>query len=113
MSGILSALHYLNIIEQEHILDNHLDIKQHGIDMFKHLPSVRNYGLTWCIDVNINNKTEDEIFDLFLENGLYLGIWNNPLVTKQILINFPNVINETYYKNLEERLQSTLEQLCG
>jgi adenosylmethionine-8-amino-7-oxononanoate aminotransferase len=113
MSGILSALHYLNVIEQERILDNHLAIKQHGIDMFKHLPSVRNYGLTWCIDVNINNKTEDEIFNLFLENGLYLGIWNNPLVTKQILINFPNVINETYYKNLEERLQSTLEQLCG
>jgi putrescine aminotransferase len=113
MSGILSALHYLNVIETEHILDNHLAIKQRGIDMFKYLPSVRNYGLTWCIDVNINNKTEDEIFNLFLENGLYLGIWNNPLVTKQILINFPNVINKTYYKNLEDRLQLTLEQLCG
>ena len=113
MSGIFSALHYLDVIEKENIFSNYTTIKQQGTDMFKYLPSVRNYGLTWCLDVNINNRTEDEIFKLFLENGLYLGIWNNPLVTKQILINFPNIVDKTYYKNLEERLQITLEQLCG
>lgn len=117
MSGILSALHYLKILDKEGVYDQYPKVKENSTQLFDKLtalPSVkniRNYGLTWCIDLNIDNITNDYLFDLFFKNGLYLGLWNSPATTKRILIHTPIINDDSYFNMLDTRLSEVLGQL--
>jgi adenosylmethionine-8-amino-7-oxononanoate aminotransferase len=117
MSGIISALHYLNVLDKEKVYDQYDTIKYVADGMFNSLldiPSVkdvRNYGLTWCIDLNIDNATNDYLVDLFFKNGLYLGLWNSPAVTKRVLIHIPNILDYEYFDNIKTRLTSVMKSL--
>jgi putrescine aminotransferase len=117
MSGILSALHYLKIIDEEKIYNQYNGIKERSAQLFnklKTLPSVkdiRNYGLTWCIDLNISEVTNEYLFDLFFKNGLYIGLWNSPATTNRVLIHTPNVCDDGYFNTVDKRLSSVLGQL--
>jgi putrescine aminotransferase len=117
MSGILSALHYLKVLDDEHVYKQYDLVKETAIEIFdklKELPSVkdiRNYGLTWCIDLRIDNMTNDYLIDLFFKNGLYLGLWNSPAETKRILIHIPSIEDTDYFNIVNARLTAVLKSL--
>jgi adenosylmethionine-8-amino-7-oxononanoate aminotransferase len=117
MSGILSALHYLKTLDAERIYEQYDLIKETAtviFDNLKNLPSVkdvRNYGLTWCIDLNIENITNDYLIELFFKNGLYLGLWNSPAITKRILIHIPNIHDDNYFNTVNARLTAVLKNI--
>jgi adenosylmethionine-8-amino-7-oxononanoate aminotransferase len=117
MSGILSTLHYLNVLEEEKIYNQYQHIREtasklfNSITQYQSVTAIRSYGLTWCLDVNTGNLSDEEISNLFLSNGLYLGVWNSPAHTKRILIHLPNVFDQIYFDKLEKRITGVLEQL--
>jgi adenosylmethionine-8-amino-7-oxononanoate aminotransferase len=117
MSGILSALHYLKVLDDERVYKQYDSVKETAIKIFdklKELPSVknvRNYGLTWCIDLNIENMTNDYLIDLFFKNGLYLGLLNSPAETKRILIHIPSMEDTNYFNLVNSRLTTVLKSL--
>jgi adenosylmethionine-8-amino-7-oxononanoate aminotransferase len=117
MSGVLSSLHYLDVIEQEDIYKGYEDVKQASTDIFNNylnfdsVTAVRNYGTFWCLDVRLKDKTEAEIERLFFDNKIYLGIWNDPIARKQILIHTPNQVHADYFESLDQRLTAVLKEL--
>lgn len=118
MSGILSTLHYLKVLENENVYDQYQHIKKEATTMFdkitihKCIRNIRTYGSTWCLDINSGMLTDEDISELFLNNGLYLGIWNSsPSYTKHVLIHLPNIFDQDYFTQLEHRLNIVLEQL--
>lgn len=117
MSGILSALHYLKTLHKEDVYTQYAKVKNRSVQLFSKLTAlasvkdIRNYGLTWCIDLNIDNVTNDYLFNLFFKNGLYLGLWNSPATTKRILIHTPSICNDTYFNAVDTRLSAVLGQL--
>jgi putrescine aminotransferase len=115
MSGILSSLHYLEVIREECILENYHSIHTVADDYFTSLKGheavgdVRNYGLTWCLDLNSTNiNSNSELLKVFLDHGLYLGLWNSH---KQLLISVPNVLDSDYINQLKSRLSAALKYL--
>jgi len=116
MPGILSALYYTNVVKTEKVCEEYDSVKVVSESMFNRLKEintvkqVRNYGLTWCIDID-TNKTEDEFADLFVQNGMYLGLWNHPSHKKQILIHTPSILSDYYFSNIEHRLSNLLKNV--
>lgn len=107
MAGILSTLHYLDVIKKENILDQQSTSRSLANTVFKNF-TTRNYGLTWCLDIT-HNKDSSEVFKIMLDNGLYMGLWNsNP---NRLLISVPNTIDINYYTKLEQRLNSAIWKL--
>lgn len=106
------------MLESEHVLDNYKNIKEVADTLFLSMnqpcvTDIRNYGLTWCIDIKTGTLTDEDISKLFLDNGLYLGVWNSPTHTGQLLIHVPSVFDHQYYVELRIRLRQVLEQLSG
>lgn len=118
MGGIDSSLHYLDVIEKEQIYQNFSTVAELAETNFENylnfnsVKAVRNYGTVWCIDLDISNRTDDDITNLFFEHGIYLGLWNDPAVKKQILIQTPTVVSEEYHSQLNQRLSQVLHKLC-
>lgn len=116
MAGIFSALYYMRVAEEENINLQYDAVKNVSSSIFNNLTNIesvketRNYGLTWCMDIE-TNKTEKELFDLFVEEGLYLGLWNNPSKRKQILVHTPNVLDDYYFTEIDKRLTSTFKKI--
>ena len=115
MSGIISSLHYLDVIEKEKILDNYSEVRNRAeklfgkMKKFQCVSDIRNFGLTWCLDLDspsIHNNLD--LFNLFMDNGLYLGLWNSH---NNLLIALPNILDEEYFLNLESRLSSALNSV--
>jgi adenosylmethionine-8-amino-7-oxononanoate aminotransferase len=117
MSGVLSALHYQDVIEKESIYDKYTDVADTSTHLFNNylqyesVKAVRNYGTYWCVDIDIKDQTDADILKLFFDNGLYLGIWNDPISKKQILIQTPNMKNDSYYQQLDEGLNLVFKNL--
>lgn len=117
MTGILSALYYIDIVKKEGILEDHIKVKNAGTELFERLKTVnssvidiRNYGLMWCLDLELDSD-ENTITDLFLTNGLYVGLWNDIANTKRLLIQLPVKYDQEYFDTLASRLHDTLKHL--
>lgn len=105
LSGIYSTLKYIELLENEYlkkyetvlvqtkkILD---ELKINGI-----IHNYRNYGLMFNLEIK---ETREKIF---YKNGLNVGIINDK--ENQLLITIPLTANSDYFKQLEERLISSL-----
>jgi len=113
MGGIFSALHYIDIIKKENIDQNFINCQIASSNLVASLPNInsfRNFGLMWCLDIN-PTIDDDMLSKLFLENGLHIGLWNAPASTKKLLIQFPTVIDNEYYKELYIRLSNVLHRI--
>lgn len=116
-SGMLSALYYNEVVKNENILENFDSVHQAGATLVENLKNIkcvsrsRNYGMLWCLDLDIKPYTDTEISNVFLNNGLYLGLWNDISRTPRILLQMPTVYDEVYINQLQSRLQNTLSQL--
>lgn len=115
MSGILSALHYLDILREESVLERYhstyslMDSYFMSLKGHEAVGDVRNYGLTWCLDLNSSKITSNsELLKVFLDHGLYLGLWNSH---RQLLISVPNTPDSYYIAELKKRLSSALKYL--
>lgn len=119
MSGIASALHYLDVIEKEQVYQNFSSVAATASTNFENylnfnsVKAVRNFGTVWCIDLDISNKTDDDITKLFFDHNIYLGLWNDPAVKKQILIQIPTVRSDEYFAQLNRGLTRILGELCN
>lgn len=116
MSGILSTLHYLNVLDNENIYNEYPVIVETADKIFQSLnynclTGIRNYGLTWCLDIKTGSLTDEDVSKLFLDNGLFLGVWNSPTHTGQLLIHVPNINDAQYFNQLEQRLNCVLGKL--
>ena len=120
MTGILSATYYAEVVKKENILTNHCEVSRAAFNLIENLKNTgriinaRNYGMMWCIELDTKNLYSSiDISNLFLNNGLYLGIWNNVdntkiAGTKKLYIQFPAIYDQEYFTNLQTRLENTL-----
>ena len=115
MSGIVSALHYLDVIEKEKTLNDYDAIRIRAEQLFDKMQKfqcvseIRNFGLTWCLDISSTSIDNNlDLFNLFMDNGLYLGLWNSH---NNLLIALPNILDEEYFLKLESRLSSALNSI--
>lgn len=116
MSGIISTLHYLDVLSSENVYENYQVVVSTADNIFKSLKyscltGIRNYGLTWCLDIKTSVLTDEDISKLFLDNGLFLGVWNSPTHTGQLLIHVPNILDDAYFDQLEKRVNAVLGAL--
>ena len=118
MTGILSATYYNRLVNRENILINHNLVKRAATNLVENLKNTgcivdaRHYGMMWCLDIDIKTSYSDiDISNLFLKNGLYLGLWNDLAKTKRLLIQFPVVHDQEYFNTLQTKLENTLHQL--
>jgi putrescine aminotransferase len=118
MSGIISALHYLNVIDSEKIYNQYSTVSDaskklfDGLAEIKSVKAIRNYGLTWCIDIDFSEISEEKMFQLFVDNGMFLGLWNHPSKHKQILIHTPNVYDDSYFFRLSKNMTALLKAIA-
>lgn len=108
MSGIHSSLKYIEVLEEEQILDNYPYIVRMGKELCEKLKSnnlikdYRNFGV--CFNLLLNEPMID-IHDkdmLFYKNNLHIGVWNN--YRNGILVMLPLNANQTYFDELYTRL---------
>jgi adenosylmethionine-8-amino-7-oxononanoate aminotransferase len=110
MSGILSALHYIDVNANEGISSQYHNVKEQYSKIFNlpNLISINNFGLMYCLEVNFQNKSNVEIFNIFLENNFYIGLWNSNLIQNKLLIQCPNVYDSVYAEKLHTGLLKIL-----
>lgn len=114
MSGIHSALKYIDVLVEEHILDNHQNVVRMGKNLCEQLidnnliKGYRNFGVCFNLLLkepmqNISDKDE-----LFYKNRLHIGVWNN--YKDGILVMLPLNATEEYFDSLYSRLADTFSQ---
>jgi adenosylmethionine-8-amino-7-oxononanoate aminotransferase len=110
MSGVYSAAAYMDVLENERILEGvpsiiektreHLDkLKEIGL-----ITSYRNYGTFFCLQPTIH---KDNYENIFYEYGLNLGITNEG--KDDLLLVIPLNADEEYFDMLIKRISLALQ----
>lgn len=115
MSGILSALEFLRVIEEEKILEQHNAVVQRMADYAQSLvdggfiKGFRNFGV--CFNLLLNQPMQDlwQKEQVFYKHGLHMGVWNN--YKDGILIMLPLNATDEYFKSLAKKLPICLTEL--
>jgi adenosylmethionine-8-amino-7-oxononanoate aminotransferase len=115
MSGILSALEFLKVMDNEAILENHDSVvntmKQYVDKLVDHglIKGYRNFGVCFNLLMNqpINDLWEKE--SIFYKHGLHIGVWNN--YKEGILIMLPLNATRDYFDKLYEKLSNCFTEL--
>lgn len=112
LSGIYSTLAYLDVLENERILDNHNYLVGQAHCMFTKLKGCglitgfNNHGLVYNLCLH-NNKPVDASFEKFLHKyGLNAGMWNEG--GSGLLIIVPLTATVNWFEELELKLVSAL-----
>lgn len=115
MSGILSALEFLRVIEEEKVLENHNNVvsrmKKVGDDLVSAglIKGYRNFGV--CFNFLLNQPIHD-LWDkeqVFYKHGLHIGVWNN--YKDGILVMAPLDASDEYFNSLTSKLPNCLTEL--
>lgn len=115
MSGIHSALEFLNVIEKEHVLENHTTVvdrmKRVGDELAKMnlIKGYRNFGV--CFNLLLNSPIDD-LWDkeqIFYKHGLHIGVWNN--YKDGILVMLPLDAADEYFVSLITKLIGVFTEL--
>ena len=112
MPGMISTLEYLKVLEREQILEQHSNIVDRGNKLMDGLiqkgliSSYNSFGVCYSIYPTHNLKHSGECDQIFYEQGLHSGLWNNE--SSKILIMMPIVYDEDYFKELEDKLVASL-----
>ncbi len=115
MSGIISVLEYLNILEQEQILDNHNTVIAQAEMLFNTLRTqdlikdYKSFGVCYKLDLNAEIPDYLEKEKLFYKHGLHMGLWNND--KSGVLIMLPLNADSSYFNSLEFKLRSALADM--
>jgi len=105
LSGIYSTIKYIDLLENGY-LNNYEIILEKTKKLFFKLKSngiiydFRNYGLMFNLEIKQTREHE------FYQNGLNVGIINDK--ENKLIIIIPLDANDNYFKQLEERLISSL-----
>lgn len=112
LSGIYSALKYMNILEEEHLLENQVKLQHQGELMCSRLryhnliKDFRNCGLLFNL-VLPSEKSLDSTFERFLyQYGINAGMWNEG--GNGLLFVVPLTANDQWFKELEFKLVQAL-----
>jgi adenosylmethionine-8-amino-7-oxononanoate aminotransferase len=112
LTGIFSTLAYLNILENEKILDNYPKIESWAVAVFTRLVERRlikrfnHHGLFFNLEL-LNNKPLEEKFEKFLyQYGISAGLWNEG--GNGLLVVIPLNAPATYFEELEFKLITAL-----
>jgi adenosylmethionine-8-amino-7-oxononanoate aminotransferase len=112
MSGIISALEYFKILDEEKILLDHNDIINAANELMIELKNLdlidewNSYGV--CFSITPHNKIEDPLLrdQHFYQHGLHLGVWNQN--SERILIMMPIKFDLNYFRELRIKLITAL-----
>lgn len=115
MSGIHSAIKFLEIIEEEHVLEKHQLVVNEGKQLCevlkeqKLIKDYRNFGV--CFNLLLNKPLQNiaDKDELFYRNKLHIGVWNN--YKDGILLMLPLTPTDEYFTSLTQRLTATLTEL--
>jgi putrescine aminotransferase len=112
LSGIYSALEYMNVLEKEQLLVNQPKIERWGQQMCKRfkdsglIKDYSNYGLLFNL-VLPNEKPMDSTFERFLyQYGINAGMWNEG--GTGVLFVVPLNAPAMWFEELEYRLNTAL-----
>jgi adenosylmethionine-8-amino-7-oxononanoate aminotransferase len=112
VSGIYSTLAYLDILEQERVLDNFDAILLSAKTVFDNLKNnklisgYKNYGLVFNLELNFSRSLNDQFEKVLYENGISAGMWNEG--GSGLLIIIPLNADIEYFNQLYVRLTSAL-----
>lgn len=115
MSGILSTLEYLNVLENEKILSLHNQTISLGVNIMDDLIKqelIKDYnrvGVIYSLTPNNVSKSTDLRDSIFYNNGLHMGIWNND--SNRVLLMTPIIPDDEYFSPLKQRLTSALKAI--
>lgn len=112
MSGIISTLEYLKILDQENILEQHQLIVDNGSKIMEDLLSAglitswQSYGVCFSLTPTTIIYNDLERDQHFYNNGLHLGVWNQN--SNRILIMMPIAYDTEYFVSLRTKLIDAL-----
>ena len=117
LSGIYSTLAYLDVLEQENILDNYYKLRRWGELMClrmwdrKLIKNFNNFGLVFNL-VLPADKPVDASFEKFLYSyGISAGMWNEG--GSGLLFIVPLTADTTWFEELEFRLLQALSDYAS
>jgi adenosylmethionine-8-amino-7-oxononanoate aminotransferase len=112
LSGIYSTLAYLDVLEQEQTLENHLTLKRQGELMCLKLmdtgliKNFTNFGVVFNLTLN-SEKPVDASFEKFLYSyGLSAGMWNEG--GTGLLFIIPLTASPEWFAEVESKLTAAL-----
>lgn len=115
MSGIYSTLKYLEILEEEKILDRYDIVKTSSNKIFDVLVSknlikrYNDYGLCYNLEFLNSKSTNDFTEQILYDCGINAGIWNHE--GNGLLCFVPLTADDNYFINLLNRLEQSLSIL--
>lgn len=112
LSGIYSTLAYLDVLENENILDNYTKLKRWGEFVClrlwdkKLIKNFSHFGLVFNLELN-TDKPVDASFEKFLyEYGISAGMWNEG--GSGLLFIIPLTASNLWFEQLESKLLQAL-----
>jgi adenosylmethionine-8-amino-7-oxononanoate aminotransferase len=117
LSGIYSTLAYIDILEKEHILDQHTALvnqtKAIANSLVKQglITGYNNHGLVFNLEL-LQDKPLEEVFERFLyKHGLSAGLWNEG--GSGLLFIVPLDAPPDWFIELESSLVNALTDYCS
>jgi putrescine---pyruvate transaminase len=113
MPGIISSLKYLEILEKNQVFDNFSNVRNKSFNAInvKGVKEIRSYGTMFCLDLESNQSSN--LFETFLECGIYLGLWNITMHNNRLLIQCPVQVDESYLLMLNQRLNLAMKKIIN
>lgn len=112
MPGMISALEYLKVLENENVLSQHSLIVERGNKLMDKLiqqeliSSYKSFGVCYSIRPTHSLEYSAQCDELYYAHGLHSGLWNNQ--SARTLIMMPIVYDESYFEELESKLVSSI-----